>query len=225
MTILGPNVSLKQVGNDTGQPTGQLNGVHTRARLKDKKTGSISLKSLESATTSMCVSPVGLSGSDWNKPPTNTYQSFQSTSAGSDIRMETPSNDWTKDFRVGGTRRTNADAVFSVTQCGYADSGNFRFYGKAKADSGLNSAPYSIQVLAFSGGWDVGDIEIMYYQTASSTDYIEYALSRPVPAGKPYITVVGRQLIYGPLNQEGLGQAPVGVLFKASFEDLRLGKL
>lgn len=225
MTILGPNVSLKQVGNDTGQPTGQLGGVHTRARLKNKKTGPISLKSLELATTSMCVSPVGLTGPDWNQTPTNTYQSFQSTVRGSDIRLETPSSDWTKDFRIGGTRKTDGDALFTVVQCGYADSGTFKVEGNVKCDSGITGAPFSISVVAYRGGWEIGEYEVLFYQTSSKLTFTPYLFTVTVPAGKPYICIYGRQFIYGPLNQEGVGEAPMSTLYKATFEDMRIGKL
>ena len=223
MAVMGPSVSLKQVGNDTNQPTGQLGGVHTRARLKGKKTGPISLKSLESTVTAMCVSPVGLAGPDWNTQPSNTYQSFQWTTDGTDLRLETPSNDWTKDFRVGGTRKSDYDAFFELRQCGYAPDGSYRLIANGSTDSNEAGAIFQIAVVCFRSGYFVGDLHIAYFNSGLATN-VDYNLKADIPPGYPYVAVVGYQVNYGPLNQEGRPPCQLGKLFKATFIDARLGK-
>lgn len=222
MTILGPAVSLKQVGDDTGQPKGQLGGIHTRARLKDKKTGPISLKSLAGATTSMCADQVGLA-LDWNTPPSNTYQSFLAVQDGQGIVFQTPSSDWTKDLRVGGNRYSDNDAIFSVYQCGYSEGGDYKFEAVARGFSGLASAPFSIAIVANSSFWLQGEMETIFYQTAISAGEVPIVIQVLPPPGKPYITVCCYQFVYGPLNQEGVGAAPIGVVYTSEFRDARIG--
>ena len=224
MAVMGPSVSLKQVGNDTNQPNGQLGGVHTRARLKDKKTGPISLKSLESAVTAMCVSPVGFAGPDWNKPPTNTYQSFQWATNGTDIRLESPSNDWTKDFRVGGTRKSDSDAIFELRQCGYAPDGSYKLTANGSTDSAELGAIFQIAVACFRSGYFSGDVHLAYFNSGVAQN-VDYNLKVDVPAGYPYVAVIGYQMNYGPTNQEGRPPCEFGKMYKATFIDARLGKL
>jgi hypothetical protein len=222
MTIMGPSVSLKQVGNDTNQTSGQLGGVHTRARLKGKKAGSISLKSLERATTAMCVAPASITA--WNEPPTNTYQGFQFTLRGTDIRLETPSGDWTKDFRIGGTRKGDGDASFEYRQCGYAPAGDYRLEAIGSTDSMELGAVFSIAVACFDGGYFQGNSVLAYYNTGVAQD-VQYNAKITIPAGKPYVAVVGYQYNYGPMNQEGRPPCELAKMYKATFTDARLGKV
>ena len=217
------SVSLTAVGTDLGLPTGlNLSLNHVRARVAGKKTGSMNMDSLRGTATSMCVDH----HPTWNTGITNVLTGFKEWTNGKDYFINSPSNDTTKDVKIGVTGYiSETDATCELLQCGYCDAGTYNLTGHFKQDSGSSSggSPFSVSVVINSTSWLRGSQQIPYNRTDSDRNGLTMNQNFTIPAGYPYLTLAIYQFVY--LHPNHGYRANYWTAYETVFTDVRLRKI
>jgi hypothetical protein len=223
MAVLGPPISLRQVGEDLGLGAGMnLARNHARARVANKKTGSISLVELKGTATSMCVDHYPT----WNVGIINVIQGFKEWRNGRDYFVTSPSNDTTKDVRIGVTGYiSDTDATCELRQCGYCDAGTYNLTGHFKQDlsSSSGGSPFSVSVVVNATGWLRGSQQVVFNRTTSDRNGLTINQNFNIPAGYPYLTLAIYQFVY--LHPNHPYRANYWYPYYTDFTNVRVRKL
>jgi hypothetical protein len=216
-------VSLGAVGTDLGLGTGvNLSLNHVRARVAGKKTGIIQMSQLRGTATSMCVDHYP----SWNINPTNVIQGFKEYTNGKDYSITSPSNDTTKDVRIGVTGYiSETDATCELMQGGYCDRGSYNLTGHFKSDfsSSSGGSPFSVSVVCNATSWLRGSQTLVFNQTESDRNGLLINQSFNIPDGYPYLTLVVYQFVY--LHPNHPYRANYNTPYKTDFTDVRVRKI
>ena len=217
------SVSLTAVGTDLGLAAGlSLSLNHVRARVAGKKTGSMNMNSLRGTATSMCVDH----HPTWNTGITNVIQGFKEYTNGTDYFINSPSNDTTKDVRIGVTGYiSETDATCELLQCGYCDAGTYNLNGYFKQDLGSSGsgAPFSISVVINSTSWLRGSQQIPFNHTEYNRNGLTLNQNFSIPAGYPYLTLAIYQFVY--LHPNHPSRANYWTAYQSDFTDVRVRKV
>lgn len=223
MAIPTGGVALSQVGEDLGLGAGMnLGRDHARARVAGKKTGSISLGDLRGTATSMCVDHYPT----WNVGITNVIQGFKEWNYGKDYFVISPSNDTTKDVRIGVTGHiSDTDATCELVQCGYCDGGTYNLTGHFKSEfaSSSGGSPFSVAVVVNTTGWLRGSQQIVFNRTESDRNGLTINQNFSIPAGYPYLSLALYQFVY--LHPSHPYRANYHYPYESDFTDVRVRKV
>ena len=203
--------SLRQAGDDIGVPGASLSNVHMRARVKDRKTGPISLRELQGATTSMCAvhSAGWTDGTTGRLDMPNAYTGYKEFTRGKNPSLT--SSDTTKTIKMGveGYIQDN-DATCELVQNGYiTEAGTYNFWGQfqQKVGEGKDSrSPWSVAIVCNSSWWLSGSQQVAMSIVDFSYDVKTVNQNFNIPAGYPYVSTIIYQFVYNhPNHGQGAG--------------------
>lgn len=219
--------SLRQAVGDIGVPGASLSNIHMRARAKDRKTGSIGLRELNGATTSMCAvhNAAFHDGASGSPSMPNVYTGYKEFNYGRNPSLT--SSDTTKTIKMGVEGHIlEYDATCELIQNGYiSEAGTYNFYGQFEQKVGEgkdSSSPWSVSIVCNSSWWLSGSQYIAFNTTGYSRQVTTINQNFNIPAGYPYVSTAIYQFVYNHPNH-GIG-AGYYVPCYTHFTDCRLRK-
>lgn len=188
------NVSLLQALADCDILKGEAEYSLNNRVFRDRRgvSGNVNLNSLRGTVTSMHQQIYGSYGD--TDPQHMRKFGFKKTylnPAQKDVRVL---GNFTTEISCTGNR--NGDVGIELLHHGYCGSGAYNVAGTKLEGVGTSiSDPASVNVIVASNGWLDGNVE--YLLTEEINDRWEEPVSKDftVPAGKPYVTLVLRQLV------------------------------
>ena len=186
------NVSLKQALADCDIKPGDSEYSLNNRIFRDRRgaSGDVNLNSLRGTVTSMhssIYSAWGYSESDRMR-----WQGYKK-------RYGNPSHytcDVQGNFTTNMTCNFNSagDSGTELLHHGYCDAGSYNLSGTMMAGTRYIYAPANWSIYVASNGYLNGDVEVLLNVEDGSSSQWEATHDFTVPAGKPYLTLVLRQL-------------------------------